>query len=67
MAMAVVAPPLELVASYARAVEPMLSLADVLLRQTEALRESRDLLLPRLVSGELDISDLDAELEAVDA
>lgn len=65
MAMAIVAPPPELVANYASAVEPMLRLADVLLRQVEVVRKSRDLLLPRLVSGELDVSDLDAELEAV--
>ena len=65
MAMTVADPPLELVKMYAEAAEPMLSLADVLLRQVEVLREARELLLPRLVSGELDISHLDLELEAV--
>ena len=34
-------------------------------RQNRALREARDLLLPRLVSGELDVSELDLQLEAV--
>ena len=48
---------------YTEAVEPMLSLADILLRQVEVLREARDLLLPVLVSGELDISDLDLVLD----
>ena len=65
MATAVLGPPVKLVEMYTEAVEPMLSLADILLRQVEVLREARDLLLPRLVSGELDISDLDLELEAV--
>lgn len=64
MSMAVVAPTPELVADYARAVRPMLSLADILLRQVEVLRESRDLLLPRLVSGQLDVSNLELDLEA---
>ncbi len=65
MATAIVDPPSELVANYARAVEPILAMADVLLRQVEVLRESRDLLLPRLVSGELDISDSDLEAVGV--
>ena len=45
----------------------MLKLADNLLRQGEVLREARDLLLPRLVSGELDVSEFDLGLEAVGA
>ena len=65
MATAVLAPPLELVEKYAAAAEPILSLVDILLQQVEVVREARGLLLPRLVSGELDISDLDLELEAV--
>lgn len=65
MAMAILCPPLELVKLYAEAVTPMLSLVDVLLRQVEVARETRNLLLPRLVSGELNISELDLELEIV--
>ena len=65
LATAVLGPPLNLVEMYAEAVEPMFSLTDVLLRQVEVVREARDLLLPRLVSGELDVSDLDFELESV--
>ena len=45
----------------------MLQLTDNLLRQSEVLREARDLLLPRLVSGELDISEFDVGLEAAGA
>ena len=45
-------------------VGPMMTLIKNLLRQNQVLLESRDLLLPRLVSGELDVSVLDLELEA---
>lgn len=43
---------------------PMLDLQLNLSKQNRALREVRDLLLPRLVSGELDVSELDLGLEA---
>ena len=46
---------------------PMLDLQLNLSKQNRALREARDLLLPRLVSGELDVSELDLGLEAVEA
>ena len=36
-----------------------------LLRQNQVLIKARDLLLPRLVSGELDVSDLGLGLVAV--
>ena len=65
LATAVLRPPLKLVEMYTEAVEPLLSLADVLLRQVEVVREVRDLLLPRLVSGELNVSELDLDLEAM--
>ena len=46
-------------------VRPMLDLQLNLSKQNRALREARDLLLPRLVSGELDVSELDLDLVAV--
>ena len=46
---------------------PMLDLQLNLSKQNRALREARDLLLPRLVSGELDVSELDLGLERVGA
>ena len=67
MKMPVLRPPLETTQRYSEQVEPMLKLADNLLRQGEVLREARDLLLPRLVSGELDVSEFDLGLEAVGA
>lgn len=47
------------------AVGPMCQLVENLLRQNAVLSEARDLLLPRLISGELDVSDLDLDLESV--
>lgn len=65
MDMAVVKPPTAVISRYTDHVEPVLRLADCLLLQAEVLREARDLLLPRLVSGELDVSELDLDLVAV--
>ena len=46
---------------------PMAHLIANLCRQNLVLREARDLLLPRLVSGELDVSELDLGLETLGA
>ena len=46
-------------------VEPFLQLKSELIIQNRSLAQTRDLLLPRLVSGDLDISDLELNLEAV--
>ena len=51
--------------SFEDSVEPMMSLLKNLLQQNRVLLEARDLLLPRLVSGELDVSELDLGLAAV--
>ena len=58
-------PPVELRDEFERRARPMLDLQLNLSAQTLALREARDLLLPRLVSGELDVSELDLGLVAV--
>ena len=65
MNMAVVKPPSEFVLRHSDQVQPMLKLADKLIHQNGVLRAARDLLLPRLVSGELDVSELDLGLVAV--
>lgn len=46
-------------------VGPMMALIKDLLRQNGILLKARDLLLPRLVSGELDVTKLDLDLVAV--
>ncbi|MCY4175228.1 MAG: restriction endonuclease subunit S [Acidimicrobiaceae bacterium] len=56
-------PPTQFQHSYRTAAKPMHLLVDKLMLQNEVLREGRDLLLPRLVSGELDLSELDLDLD----
>ena len=58
-------PASDLMSLYDTAVGPMYSLRRVLSDQIATLREARDLLLPRLVSGELEVSELDLGLVAV--
>ena len=54
-------------ARFEAVVQPMYDLRRNLAEQNAVLREARDLLLPRLVSGELDVSELDLNLEALGA
>ena len=61
----VVEPDGHLQSQYETAVRPMYGLRQVLLDQSDVLRQARDLLLPRLVSGELDVSELDLGMAAV--
>ena len=51
--------------AFNEVVAPMDALRKTLAEQSRCLREARDLLLPRLVSGELDVSELDLNVEAV--
>ncbi len=52
-------PPMELISAFAGEVASAVQLMAVLQKQAKVLNKTRDLLLPRLISGELDISDLD--------
>jgi type I restriction enzyme S subunit len=52
-------PPASLMTRFARQVEPMLGQISLSRRKNANLRQTRDLLLPRLVSGEADLSGLD--------
>jgi type I restriction enzyme S subunit len=56
-------PPKQLLARYSQATEPMLSLTHALRRQNVNLRAQRDLLLPKLISGEIEISAASASLK----
>ena len=58
-------PDRDLLYRYETAVQPMYSLRQVLSDQSAVLQEARDLLLPRLISGQLDVSVLDLDLVAV--
>lgn len=56
-------PPGELLDQYDTVVGQMHRLQHALSEQNRLLSAARDLLLPRLISGELDVSDLDLNLE----
>lgn len=61
----VVRPPDELLDKYAEQLTPCAELSRNLRRQNQVLLRFRDLLLPRLISGEVDVSGLDLNLEPV--
>lgn len=52
-------PPADLIDQFRKAVAPMFRQVHLLARKNENLRRTRDLLLPKLVSGEVDVSELD--------
>jgi type I restriction enzyme S subunit len=54
-------PPSHLVREYDDLASPMRRAMDVAVQQVRLLRSIRDVLLPRLVSGEVDVSTLDAQ------
>jgi hypothetical protein len=55
-------PPRPLVDLYDQMAVPMWDLTRTLTEELGNLRETRDLLLPRLISGEIDVSELEIEL-----
>lgn len=57
------APPVQ--DAFLNLVGPLVRLGQTLGLQNRVLREARNLLLPRLISGELDVSNLDLDLEPV--
>ncbi len=56
-------PPSALIERFAALVSPILEQCDTLQNQIVTLRRTRDLLLPRLLSGQLDVSTLPEALE----
>lgn len=63
----ILVPDSRVMGSFQQHIGPLMALIRNLLQQVEILERVRDLLLPRLVSGELDVSKLDLGLEAVGA
>ena len=53
-------PPEPELTRYCQSVRPMVELCDSLARQNANLRTTRDLLLPRLISGEINVSEVPA-------
>lgn len=58
-------PDAALVSKFMATADPVVDLLQTLSRQNRVLAEARELLLPRLISGELDVSELDLDLEPV--
>ena len=56
-------PPEGVAEAFTRMVSPVAGLVEVLLKQNTALHHTRDLLLPRLISGELDVSNITIDTE----
>lgn len=65
MALPIIGPPAALISDFAELITPVLSMADSLVVQSDILRRVRARLLPRLVSGDLDIFTLDVDAVAV--
>lgn len=63
---ALVRPPNELLERFSDCVDPMVRLGANLNRQNRNLRTQRDLLLPKLISGEIDVAEAPAYLEAAE-
>jgi len=55
-------PPKELIELFDDKVEPLLGLSFNLAKKNQTLRKKRDLLLPKLISGEIDVSNLDIDI-----
>ena len=51
----------KLLSTFGESFRSLTQLQKVLVKQNENLRDTRDLLLPRLISGELDVSELDIQ------
>lgn len=56
-------PPIELVAAYSSAVQPMFDQITANVHQAQTLTQLRDTLLPRLISGQLRLSEAESQLE----
>ena len=52
----------DVIGQFHEIVAPMHGLATILRREAVVLRATRDLLLPRLVSGDIDVSNLDIDV-----
>jgi type I restriction enzyme S subunit len=61
--LSIVIPPQDVIGQTRQLLDPMLLLARNLHKQTANLRAARDLLLPRLVSGAIEVSELDPDSE----
>jgi len=61
-----IVPPLDIAGKFDQIAEPSLALIISLAKRNKALRRTRDLLLPRLISGEVDVLELDIAVSEED-
>ena len=54
-------PPFDIISAFERCVGPLRRRIEILVAQNDNLRKTRDLLLPKLVSGEIDVEHLETE------
>ena len=47
---------------YEKNVIPLFYLIEILKKENKTLKETKDLLLPKLISGEIDVSNIDIQL-----
>lgn len=62
----IVVPPREVLMKHAEVVTPIHLLRDLLVQQNDNLRAQRDLLLPKLISGEIDVGRAEHIMEAAE-
>ncbi len=60
--MPILIPPKNLVEEYTRFVAPVFKNIKIFLSQNQTLRQTRDILLPRLISGELSVENLEVKI-----
>ena len=62
-----ISPPRKVVQDFGRKANDLIELIFSLQKRNQALRRTRDLLLPKLISGEVDVSELDIRVPKEDA
>ena len=61
----IISPPKDIVEYFGELINPLLNKLFLLQIKNQNLKKTRDLLLPKLISGEIDVSDLDIQLNRV--
>ena len=62
--MPIVIPPNSLIKQYSDVVTPLLNSIQMMLKNNVNLHQTRDILLPKLISGEIDVSELDTDKDS---
>jgi len=65
MRLEIVDAPVDLISRYEKLAESIFSEIGILKRKNKTLRQTRDFLLPKLISGEVDVSELDIDISEV--